>query len=63
MRSFTLDLEISVMVRGGRFLEQLRAIEADYRAHSTELTLDQWMSRPLYRRVLDHVARLTAAVQ
>ena len=35
MRSFTLDLEISVMVRGGKFLQQLRAIEDDYRAHST----------------------------
>ncbi|HWM34164.1 MAG TPA: cardiolipin synthase [Pseudolysinimonas sp.] len=63
MRSFTLDLEVSVMVRGGTFLEQLRAIEDDYRTHSTELTLDEWMSRPLYRRILDHVARLTAAVQ
>lgn len=63
MRSFTLDLEVSVMVRGGRFLEQLRAIEDDYRTNSTELTLEEWLSRPLYRRILDHVARLTAAVQ
>ncbi|MGE3446258.1 MAG: cardiolipin synthase [Microbacteriaceae bacterium] len=63
MRSFTLDLEVSVMVRGGRFLEQLRAIEDDYRSSSTELTLEEWLSRPLYRRILDHVARLTAAVQ
>lgn len=63
MRSFTLDLEISVMVRGGTFLEELRALEDEYRAHSRELTLDEWMSRPLYRRILDHVARLTAAVQ
>jgi cardiolipin synthase len=62
MRSFTLDLEISVMVRGDRFLQQLRAIEDDYRAHSRELTLDEWMSRPLHRRILDHVARLTAAL-
>lgn len=63
MRSFTLDLEISVMVRGGAFLAQLRAIEDDYRTHSTELTLEGWMSRPLHRRILDHVARLTSAVQ
>jgi cardiolipin synthase len=63
MRSFTLDLEVSVMVRGGQFLQQLRAIEDDYRANSSELTLDEWMARPVYRRVLDHVARLTAAVQ
>jgi cardiolipin synthase len=63
MRSFTLDLEISVMVRGGTFMKELRAIEDDYRAHSKELTLDEWMSRPLHRRILDHVARLTAALQ
>ncbi|MBX3196162.1 MAG: cardiolipin synthase [Microbacteriaceae bacterium] len=63
MRSFTLDLEISVMVRGGDFLEQLRAIEESYRERSTELTLEQWMSRPLPLRVLNHIARLTAAVQ
>lgn len=63
MRSFTLDLEISVMVRGGSFLAELRALEDDYRANSRELTLEQWMSRPLHRRILDHVARLTAALQ
>jgi cardiolipin synthase len=63
MRSFTLDLEISVMVRGGTFLEELREIEDEYRANSKELTLEEWMARPLYRRILDHVARLTAAVQ
>jgi cardiolipin synthase len=63
MRSFTLDLEVSVMVRGGTFLDELRAIEDDYRENSKELTLEEWMSRPLYRRILDHVARLTAAVQ
>jgi cardiolipin synthase len=62
MRSFTLDLEVSVMVRGGTFLQELRAIEDDYREHSTELTLDEWMSRPLHRRIMDHVARLTAAL-
>lgn len=63
MRSFTLDLEISVMVRGGSYLRQLRAIEDGYREDSHELTLDEWMARPLHRRILDHVARLTAALQ
>jgi cardiolipin synthase len=63
MRSFTLDLEISVMVRGESFLHELREIEDDYRANSRELTLETWMARPVIRRVLDHVARLTAALQ
>ncbi|TPW71548.1 cardiolipin synthase [Schumannella sp. 10F1B-5-1] len=63
MRSFTLDLEISVMVRDRGFTESLRAIEDDYRAHSREITLDEWMARPLRRKVLDNFARLTAALQ
>jgi cardiolipin synthase len=50
-------------VRGGTFLDQLRVIEGAYRQESRELTLDEWMARPLPRRILDHVARLTAAVQ
>ncbi|HEX7834337.1 MAG TPA: cardiolipin synthase [Pseudolysinimonas sp.] len=62
MRSFTLDLEISVMVRGGSFLRDLQALEDSYREHSRELTLDEWLARPLHRRILDHVARLTAAL-
>ena len=63
MRSFTLDLEISVMVRGREFLDQLRAIEDGYRSHCRELTLDEWLTRPVGTRVLDNIARLTAAVQ
>jgi len=63
MRSFSLDLEISVMVRGQRFLEELRAIEDANRAMSRELTLEEWLARPVGIRVLDNLARLTAAVQ
>ena len=63
MRSFSLNLEISVMVRGRSFVDALRAVEQTYRDDSRELTLDEWMSRPLPGKVLDNVARLTAAVQ
>ncbi len=63
MRSFSLDLEISVMVRGGTFLQRLRAIEDDYRAHSHELTLEVWLSRNVVFRALDNIARLVAVVQ
>jgi len=63
MRSFSLDLEISVMVRGAQFLSELRAIEDANRAVSRELTLEEWLSRPVGSRALDNIARLTAAVQ
>ena len=63
MRSFSLDLEISVMIKGAKFVQSLRRIEDSYRRRSRELTLDEWMRRPLGSKVLDNVARLTAAVQ
>jgi len=63
MRSFSLNLEISVMVRGAKFVQSIRDLEESYRENSRELTLDEWMTRPFKSRVLDNVARLTAAVQ
>ncbi|MFT4122605.1 MAG: cardiolipin synthase [Microbacteriaceae bacterium] len=63
MRSFSLNLEISVMVHGTAFVRQLREIEADYRAASIELTLEDWMRQPRAARTLDSLARLTATVQ
>ncbi len=63
MRSFSLNLEISVMVRGHEFVEDLREVEQSYREVSRELSLDEWMSRPIRSRVLDNLARLTSAVQ
>src|SRR5690606_35816236 len=39
MRSFTLNLEISVMVHGRSFVDDLRAVEDSYRQRSRELTL------------------------
>lgn len=63
MRSFTLNFEISVMMRGRRIVQQLRDVEQSYRDHSTELILEQWLTRSRRSRVLDNTARLTAAVQ
>lgn len=63
MRSFTLNLEISVMIRDAAFASRLREIEDGYKSHCRELTLDEWMARPTRMAVLDNVARLTAAVQ
>lgn len=63
MRSFSLNLEISVMIRGRKFVKQMRAVEQSYRDFATELTLDEWMKRPRAAQVLDNVARLSATVQ
>lgn len=63
MRSFGLNLEISMLVRGEEFVAELRDVEDDYRAHSRELTLEEWMQQPLRSTVLDNLARLTSALQ
>ncbi|WP_374200024.1 cardiolipin synthase [Arthrobacter sp. zg-Y1110] len=63
MRSFSLNLEISVMMFDGTIVEQMRRIEDTYRALSKELILDNWVDRPLWQRYIDNVARLTATLQ
>jgi cardiolipin synthase len=63
MRSFTLNLEVSLMVRGRQFVDELRQLEEGYRQESRRLTLEEWEARPLRSAVLDNVARLTAAIQ
>jgi cardiolipin synthase len=63
MRSFSLNLEISVMVRSKAFVEDMRELEESYRSASRELTLDEWMQRPRGSATLDNIMRLTSAVQ
>lgn len=63
IRSFNLDLEISLMVRGKTFVDDMRAVEQHYRDAGRELTLDEWNKEPKGGQFLDGIARLTSAVQ
>ncbi|HEY8282097.1 MAG TPA: phospholipase D-like domain-containing protein, partial [Leifsonia sp.] len=63
MRSFQLNMEISLMVRGRHFVDELRRVEDGYREQSRELRLEDWMKQPLRSTVLDNLARLTSALQ
>ncbi len=63
MRSFGLNSEISLMVRSRTFVAEMRGVESDYRAASTELTLPKWEQEPLRNTTLDGLARLTSALQ
>lgn len=63
IRSFSLNMEVSVMVHGAEFVQRMRAIEADYRAHSRELSLDEWVRRPWPEKARDSLARLTSSLQ
>lgn len=63
MRSFSLNLEVSVMLLGADIVNSMRSVEDTYRDISHELKLEDWMRRPLAARYVDNVARLTATVQ
>ncbi|WP_395245742.1 cardiolipin synthase [Agromyces sp. MMS24-K17] len=63
IRSFELNMEVSLLVRGASFVAEMRAVEQGYREASTELTLDEWLQQPLRSTVLDNLARLTSALQ
>ncbi|QKJ18223.1 cardiolipin synthase [Microbacterium hominis] len=63
MRSFGLNMEISMLVRGEEFVREMREVEDTYRSLSRELTLEEWMRQRLRSTVLDNLARLTSALQ
>ncbi|WP_395245269.1 cardiolipin synthase [Agromyces sp. MMS24-K17] len=63
IRSFNLNFEISLLVRGKTFVADMREVEAGYRAIGRELTLAEWEQEPGTATFLDGVARLTSALQ
>ncbi|MEF2977063.1 cardiolipin synthase [Subtercola sp. YIM 133946] len=63
IRSFSLNMEVSMMVRGASFVRDLRVVEDGYRAQSRELTLEEWNRQPLRSTILDNLARLTSGLQ
>ena len=63
IRSFELNMEVSLLVRGASFVGEMRAVEDGYRRDSRELTLDEWLRQPIRSTVLDNLARLTSALQ
>ena len=63
MRSFSLNLEVMLMVRGASFVQQMRDVEETYRSMSRELTLEEWKKQSFMSTTLDGLARLTSALQ
>ncbi|MCK9250632.1 MAG: cardiolipin synthase [Solirubrobacteraceae bacterium] len=63
MRSFGLNMEVTLMVSGAEFASRLREVEDHYRAVSSELTYDEHRRLPRRKRVVDNLARLTSALQ
>ncbi|WP_143465994.1 cardiolipin synthase [Leifsonia sp. NCR5] len=63
IRSFSLNMEVSVLVHGREAVDRLRVVEDHYRAQSSELSLAEWRARPVLGRIADNAARLTSALQ
>jgi cardiolipin synthase len=63
MRSFSLNYEVVMMLTGEPVVAALHKVQDEYRALSTELTLDQWRARGHRQAYVDNVMRLTAALQ
>ncbi|MBK0420224.1 cardiolipin synthase [Leucobacter sp. CSA1] len=62
-RSFNLNMEVSMVVHGESFVEELDGVNDYYRRNSRELTLEEWEKQPLRSQLLDGLARLTSALQ
>ena len=63
MRSFSLNLEVSVLIADEGVARTLDSLSVQYRNNSTELTLHQWLARKGHYKFLEGLARLTATVQ
>ncbi|GAA3308566.1 cardiolipin synthase [Arthrobacter ramosus] len=63
MRSFSLNMEVSVMLLGAEAVDSMRSVESSYREMCRELTLEGWLHRPMLAKYVDNVARLTATLQ
>jgi cardiolipin synthase len=62
IRSFSLNMELMMLVHGRSFVEQMRAVEDEYRRLGSELTIEEWRREPRKATFLDGVARLTSAL-
>lgn len=62
-RSFSLNLEVSLMVVDELKVAELTDIFSSYHEVSEELTLAEWEQRPWHVRYRDNVFRLTSALQ
>ena len=63
IRSFELNLEISLVCYSTQVVANLRKLEEEYLCRSRQLSLDDWQARPLHTKLFDNLARLTSALQ
>jgi cardiolipin synthase len=63
IRSFELNLEITLICYDNQVVADLQNVEAEYLRCSRPLDLETWLSRPKLSKFFDNLARLTSALQ
>lgn len=63
IRSFQLNLEVTLVCYDAQVVADLRKIEADYLRCSRLLHLEAWQARSLLTKLFDNLARLTSTLQ
>jgi cardiolipin synthase len=63
IRSFQLNLEVTLVCYDTQVVADLRKIEADYLGCACPLHLEAWQTRPILTKLVDNLARLTSALQ
>lgn len=63
IRSFLLDLEVTLICYDPKVVKELQKLQNKYLARSKQIYLKQWKARPTRQHLQDNIARLTAALQ
>ena len=63
MRSFQLDLEVTLICYGTDVVAEMEMIFADNLRHARPVGLHEWRTRQLITKLFDNLARLTSALQ
>jgi len=63
IRSFELNLEVTLVCYNTQTAADLQAVAADYLRSSRPLLLDDWQIRPPWVKLFDNLARLTSSLQ
>jgi cardiolipin synthase A/B len=63
IRSFQLNLEVTLVCYDPQVVADLRQVEACYLLKSKAVNLDKWVSRPVREKLFENISRLTAALQ
>ena len=55
LRSFLLNFEITIAVEDRNFANEIATLHENYLANSSELNMQEWLSRPFYHRIIERL--------